>query len=78
MQHQEWGIPTGQRLYVLAEASDRDGRLAMAKPEKGRFMISTQSEDDLRKSATTGVTIATVLAVVAGLAGAVVVVLGLV
>jgi E3 ubiquitin ligase len=78
VQHQEWGIPIGQRLYVLAEATDRNGGLAMARPEKGRFMISTQSEEELRKSATTGVTIATVIAVVAGLAGVVLVVLGLI
>lgn len=77
IQHEEWGIPTGQQLYVLAEANDRNGTLVMGRPEKGRFMISTKSEEELRESAGTTVAIATSIAVVVGVAGVVLLVLGL-
>jgi hypothetical protein len=77
IQHEEWGIPTGQQLYVLAEANDRSGTLTMSRPEKGRFLISTKTEEDLRDSAGKTVAIATSIALVAGLAGIVLLVLGL-
>jgi hypothetical protein len=77
IQHEEWGIPVGQQLYVLAEASDRTGALTMARPETGRFVISTQTEEDLRKSAGRTVNIAAAIGVAAGLAGVVLLVVGL-
>jgi E3 ubiquitin ligase len=77
IQHEEWGIPVGQQLYVLAEANDRSGALTMSRPEHGRFLISTKTEEDLRESAGNTVAIATSIAVVAGIAGIVLIVLGL-
>jgi len=77
IQHQEWGIPVGQQLYVLAEANDRSGTLTMSRPEKGRFTISTKTEEELRDSAGTTVAIATSIAVVVGVIGVVLLVLGL-
>jgi hypothetical protein len=77
IEHEEWGIPVGQQLYVLAEANDRSGTLTMSRPEHGRFLISTQTEEDLRESAGNTVAIATSIAAVAGIAGVVLIVLGL-
>jgi hypothetical protein len=49
LEHEEWGIPVGQRLYILAEASDRGGSLAMVRStEGGGFMISTRTEEEVR------------------------------
>ena len=78
IQHQEWGIPVGQQLYVLAEANDRSGGLTMSRPEAGRFLISTKTEQELRKSAGSTVAIATAIAGVFGVAAVVLLVLGLV
>jgi len=62
---------------VLAEANDRSGSLIMSRPEQGRFTISTKTEEELRDSAGTTVAIATSIAVVVGVAGVVLLVLGL-
>ncbi len=62
--------------FVLAEANDRTGTVTMSRPEKGRFTISTKTEE-LLNSAGTRVAIATSIAVVAGVAGVVLLVLGL-
>jgi hypothetical protein len=40
-------IRPGARLYVHGEASDAGGRVGFAKPGKGRFVISTRSEEEL-------------------------------
>jgi hypothetical protein len=63
---------------VLAEASDRSGRLAMTKPAEGKFMISTGTEEELRASKRGFANVARVLAIVFAVAGVVLVVLGLV
>jgi hypothetical protein len=78
IERKEWGIAPGQRLYVLAEASDRSGRLAMMKPAEGKFMISTRTEEELRTSKRGFANVARVLAIVFGVAGVVLLVLGLV
>jgi hypothetical protein len=78
IERKEWGIAPGQRLYVLAEASDRGGRLAMMKPAEGRFMISTRTEEELRASKRGFANVARVLAIVFAAIGAVLIVLGLV
>jgi hypothetical protein len=77
IQHEEWGIPVGQQLYVLGEANDRSGPLTMSRPEKGQFLISTQTEQDLRKDAGRSAGIATGIGVVAGVLGVALLVLGL-
>jgi hypothetical protein len=53
------------------------GTLAMARPEFGRFLILTQTEADLRKSAGRTVNIATAVGVVAATACVVLLVVGL-
>jgi len=78
IESKEWGIVPGQRLYVLAEASDRGGRLAMMKPAEGKFVISTRTEDELRASKRGFVNVARVLAIVLAAIGVVLIVLGLV
>jgi hypothetical protein len=41
-------VPVGQPLYVLGEASDLDGVLAVRKPTTdGRFIVSVKSEEEL-------------------------------
>jgi hypothetical protein len=47
--HKEWVIRPEQRLYVLGEAHDKIGPLVMAKPPQGHFIISTRSEQELRR-----------------------------
>ncbi|ASO22296.1 hypothetical protein FHR81_004352 [Actinoalloteichus hoggarensis] len=49
----EWVVRPGQRLYVLGEVNDRRGELSIARPEKGHFIISTRSEEELRAARTT-------------------------
>jgi hypothetical protein len=78
IERKEWGIAPGQRLYVLAEASDRSGRLAMMKPAEGKFMISTRTEEELRSSEQRFVNVARITAAVLGAIGVVLVVLGLI
>jgi hypothetical protein len=78
IERKEWGIAPGQRLYVLAEASDRSGRLAMMKPSEGRFVISTRTEEELRASKRGFANVARVLAILFAVVGVVLVVLGLV
>ncbi len=63
---------------MLAEANDRSGTLLMGRPEEGRFLISTKTEQELRKSAGSTVAIAMSIAGVFGVAGIVLLVLGLV
>jgi hypothetical protein len=45
----ESGIKMNTRLYVLGDANDRDGRLAVSKStdKKQPFIVSTKSEDEL-------------------------------
>jgi hypothetical protein len=45
--YEEWIIRPGARLYVHGEVADASGRLAFAKPTKGRFVISTRSEEEI-------------------------------
>ncbi|MBU0937090.1 MAG: E3 ubiquitin ligase family protein [Spirochaetes bacterium] len=70
---EEWGIPVGKTLYILGEATDKDGQLHLAKPEtKGqRYLISVKSEEQLVKAAKTGTLVLRIIAAVLA-AGAVV------
>ena len=70
-QHEEWAIRPGTRLYVHGEVSDRDGELSFGEPrEKGRYLVSTRSEEELvagsRRNARIAIGVA-VLCVVVGL-----------
>jgi E3 ubiquitin ligase len=46
-------LAVGDRLYVLGEARDRDGRVVIAKPTKAgaKFIISGRSKEELVRSA---------------------------
>ncbi|MBP7095519.1 MAG: hypothetical protein KBC36_05435 [Spirochaetia bacterium] len=48
---EETCIPSGRELYVLGEATDSGGKLVVRKPEKGRFLVSTRSEEAILGSA---------------------------
>jgi hypothetical protein len=45
--YHEWVIRPGASVYVHGVASDATGRVAFAKPAKGRYMISTRSEEEI-------------------------------
>lgn len=49
-EYTEWVVRGGARLYVHGEASDRSGELAFGKPERGLFLISTRTEDEIKAS----------------------------
>ena len=46
-------LAVGDRLYVLGEARDRDGRVVIARPARrgAKFIISARSKDELVRSA---------------------------
>ncbi len=47
-QFEEEAVPVGREVYVLGEATDRDGGLAIGSPgAEGRFIISVKSESAL-------------------------------
>lgn len=58
VQHQEWVIRTGARVYALGEVRDDRGRARLAKPAKGKMLISTRSEEEITGSARTTMRIA--------------------
>ncbi|MGK2938183.1 MAG: E3 ubiquitin ligase family protein [Solirubrobacteraceae bacterium] len=70
-QHEEWAIRPGTRLYVHGEVQDASGELAFGAPgAKGRFVVSTRSEEEVVASARRN-------ARIAGVVGIVLVILGL-
>jgi hypothetical protein len=53
----EWILPLNRKVYILGTASDRSGELLIQKPrEKGKFIISLKSEEELIASAKSGMT----------------------
>jgi len=45
---EESAIPVGKEVYVIGEVNEQNGELVLRRPrEKGRFIISTQSEEEL-------------------------------
>jgi len=72
-------LPVGRSVYVLGEASDNSGQLIVQKPaEKGRYIISLKSEEELVKSASSSVQWTLYGAILCGVAGVVLVVIGLI
>jgi len=76
-------LPVGAQVYVLGEAVDAGGTLAVKKPAKkdARFLISVRSEEELvRKagSAATGLSIAAAACAVVGIALAALAFLGVI
>lgn len=49
-EYTEWILRPGARLYVHGLVSDHTGQLAFGKPDDGPFVVSTRTEQDLRKS----------------------------
>lgn len=76
-EYREWVIRPGQRMYILGEVHDKIGPLVIGKPEQGgHFIISTGTEDELRRSRTQrhkflaiGVVAATVIGVIVTVIG---------
>lgn len=77
--YEETVVPLGRQIYVLGEASDAGGRLAVRKPAKKgtSFIVSLKSEEELTRSAAGANRGLAIGAAVAGAAGAVVTVLDL-
>jgi len=63
---EERSIPEGRELYILGEARDQGGTLSIRKPAKGRFIVSTRSEEDILKGARSGVLWTRIIAAVLG------------
>ncbi|MBN1525541.1 MAG: E3 ubiquitin ligase family protein [Spirochaetales bacterium] len=70
-------IPIGRDLYVLGEASDSGGELAIQKPtdKKQKFIISVKSEEELVRSATSAMTALLVASAITATGGLAVIVL---
>ncbi len=43
----EHHVPVGARLYVMAEAADREGEVVLRRPKDGPFIVSMRSKDEL-------------------------------
>lgn len=81
--YEETILPVGAQVYVLGEAADAGGSLAVRKPAKkdARFLISLRSEEELvRKAggAARGLSIAAAISAVAGIALAALAFLGII
>ena len=76
-EHTEWSIAPGTRLYVIGEVSDRAGRLELDKPEGGRFIVSTRTEEELKGSARRWSRVWAIAAGVLGVVGMALIVAGL-
>lgn len=76
-QHQEWVIRPGARLYVQGEVADRTGALVFAAPrDKGGFLISTRSEEEIVAGAERNAKIAAGAAALAAVVGVVLLIAG--
>ncbi|HEX8104737.1 MAG TPA: GIDE domain-containing protein [Solirubrobacteraceae bacterium] len=77
LEYEEWVIRSGARVYALGEVRDDGGRVRLAKPAKGKMIISTRSEEEVTGSARKTMTLAAVGAGVLDLAGIGLIVAGL-
>ena len=76
-QREEWILRPGARLYVQGEVADRTGQLAFARPrDKGPFLVSTRSEEEIVASSERTAKLALAGAGVAGVVGLVLLVAG--
>ena len=63
-------LPLNRRVYVLGNATDMSGELMIQKPrEKGQFLISLKSEEELQASSKSGMTWSLIGAIVSFIAG---------
>jgi hypothetical protein len=75
--YREWVIRPNARLYVHGEVADNTGVLRFAKPDKGRYMISTRSEEQIVGEATKHAKWASIGAVALAVVGVVLLVAGI-
>ncbi|MBF0226809.1 MAG: E3 ubiquitin ligase family protein [Desulfobacterales bacterium] len=68
---EENAIVIGKDIYVLGEATDREGELCIQRPQddNNKFIVSTKSEEVLVKEGKTTLTIMMVGAIISALAG---------
>lgn len=76
-EYNEWVVRPGARVYLLGEASDRTGRLAVGKPSSGPYILSTRSEQELAGGLRTQQKVARIGLLVAGVAGVILLLAGL-
>ncbi len=72
-------LPLKRQVYILGEASDRAGALMIQKPrEKGKFIISMKSEEELAASAKSGMTWSLYISIACFILGFILIVVGLI
>lgn len=78
-QHEEWAVQPGRRLFVHGEATDAQGTLVIGPPsDGGLYLVSTRSQDELLSSARQRLRMFSVARAVLAVAGAVLLVAGLI
>lgn len=75
-ERREWIVTEGQHLFVSGQANRGSRGPEMIKPENGRLLVSTRTEEQLSASTARNGTILTIIAAVAGVAGLVFLALG--
>ncbi|WP_110180401.1 GIDE domain-containing protein [Nocardioides solisilvae] len=50
-EYEEWVLPEGAQLFVCGEAVDRGGRLSVRKPQSGKLVLTTRTEEELVEGA---------------------------
>lgn len=78
-QFSETVIPVGAQVYVIGEATDKDGTLRVQRPsEKGRpFILSMKSKEEITRSKQSGITWMLAGAIVAAVGGAALLIAGI-
>jgi hypothetical protein len=72
-------IPVGKDVYILGEATDRDGELCMAAAhDKADFIISAKSEEELIKDKKSSIKLTIAGIILCGIAGVVLIVMDLI
>lgn len=74
--YHEWLIRPGASVYVSGVASDATGRVGFTKPEKGKYLISTRSEEEIVGEALSHAKWARIGAIAAAVIGVVLIVAG--
>ncbi len=76
-QFEEEAIPIGRNIYIHGRATDKQGELCLESPtEKGQFIISVKSEEELARKGKSTATGMMVGAVIAAIVGVVLIIMG--
>jgi hypothetical protein len=75
--YHEWVIRPGVPVYVHGVATDATGRVGFAKPDQGKYMISTRTEAEIVGEATSHAKWANIGAITLAVLGVILVVVGL-